>query len=92
MAHVATIWQITLATDPAFAAPVLSLFTTTQLTTLPFSGLILLPSTNYLARAAYVGDGSNPNVSPFGTATPFTTLANGTIPVPVVTEWEDCAG
>jgi hypothetical protein len=88
MAHVATLWQITLATDPTFAAPVLTKFTTTQLTTLPFSGIVLLPLTNYLARAAYYSDTAT--VSPFGASVPFTTLADGTIPVPVVTEWAEC--
>lgn len=86
--HIATLWQIALATDPAFAAPVFTKFTTTQLTTMPFSGLVLLPSTNYLARAAYYDDEGR--VSPFSDGVPFTTLANGTIPVPVVTEWEEC--
>lgn len=87
--HIATLWQITLATDPTFAAPVLSLFSVTALLILPFSGLILLPSTNYLARAKYYDDAGNS--SSFGAATPFTTLANGTIPVPgALTAWADC--
>lgn len=88
MAHVATLWQITLATDPLFAAPVASIFSTTHLTTLPFSGLVLLPSTNYLARAAYYSDTAT--VSPFGASVAFTTLADGTIPVPILTEWFEC--
>lgn len=88
MAHVATLWQIALATDPDFLAPVFTKFTTTQLTTMPFSGLVLLPSTNYLARAAYYSD--DPAVSAFGAATPFTTLADGTVPVPIVTQWDEC--
>ncbi len=86
--HIATLWEITLATDPGFLSPVVSIFTTTQLITLPFSGTVLIPLTNYLARAKYYED--NGDVSPFGAATPFTTLANGTIPVPVTTEWADC--
>lgn len=90
MAHVATLWQITLATDPLFAAPVLTKFTTTQLTTMPFSGLVLLPLTNYLARAAYYSDDAA--VSAFSASVPFTTLADGTIPVPVLTEWVECEG
>lgn len=88
MAHAATLWQITLDSDPTFASPVLGLFTTTQLTSLPFSGLVLTPSTNYLARATYYDDMGNSAVS---ASVPFTTLADGTIPVPVNTQWEECA-
>lgn len=88
MAHVATLWQITLDSDPTFAAPVVTIFSTVYLTDLPFSGLELEPSTNYLARAAYYTDEAT--VSPFGAATAFTTLADGTIPVPIITQWDEC--
>ncbi|MGD9631351.1 MAG: hypothetical protein AB7V18_19100 [Pyrinomonadaceae bacterium] len=88
MAHVATLWQIALDSDPTFSSPVASIFTTTHLTTLPFSGLVLQPSTDYIARAAYYTDEAT--VSPFGATTAFTTLADGTIPVPILTEWFEC--
>ena len=90
MAHVATLWRITLASDPTFSAPVFTKFTTTQLTSMPFSGLVLLPLTDYIADAAYYSDTGT--VSPFGASVAFTTLADGTIPVPIVTEWAECEG
>lgn len=86
--HVATFWQITLSTDPTFLTPVLGLFVVTSLTVLPNTAQILIPLTDYLARATYYDDMGNSTVGP---ATAFTTLANGTIPFPgAPTVWVDC--
>lgn len=87
MAHAASLWQITLDTDPGFLTPVVSEFTTTQLTEFPFSGLVLTPSTDYLARVTYYDELGNSGES---AVVPFTTLADGTIPVPLTTQWEEC--
>lgn len=78
--HVATRWEITLATDPNFLNIVLVVFSLApNLTNLPFTDQVLTPSTNYLARATYFDNVGNSSTGP---ATAFTTLANGTIPYP----------
>lgn len=70
--HVATLWQIALAADTTFSAPVASIFTTLYLTTIPnISGLLV--ATDYIARANYY---DNLGVeSGFGPSLAFTTLA-----------------
>lgn len=84
--HAATVWQIALATDPDFLAPVASEFDVTEpLTEIPvISGLT--PATDYLARARYIDDDGES--SDFGPATAFTTLAEDTVQEPGV--WADC--
>ena len=85
--HAASFWEITLATDPLFAATVLGQFTVApNLMVLPFTAQVLIPSTNYLARVTYFDDLGN---STTGAATPFTTLADGTIPY-AGSPWTDC--
>ena len=79
--HIASRWQIALATDPTFAAPVYELFTTeaSELTEVPFiDGLT--PSTNYLARVAYYDE--NITTVGFSASFPFTTLAADLIDPP----------
>jgi len=78
--HVATLWNITLATDPLFAAIVVSVFNVTApLTELPVVGG-LTPSTNYIARAKYYADDGSE--SAWSASVPFTTLATNTIDQP----------
>lgn len=88
MIHIATIWQIALATDPIFAAPVASVISTEDLISIPaISGL--LPLTDYLARANFLFD--DVTISGFGANTPFTTLEFNLIPDPnELTNWVDC--
>lgn len=89
MIHVATVWQIALATDQLFAAPVASVFTTTDLLTIP-SIAGLTPLIDYLARANFLFDDSSS--SGFGASTAFTTLAADLIPDPgQPTVWDECA-
>ena len=87
MSQIGTHWQVALATDPTFAAPVkdVTTYDVNQLTV--YSPLGLTESTAYLMRAALIdsisGEGG------FGPATPFTTLVANVEPEPPpVTEWE----
>lgn len=77
--HAATLWQITLATDAIWASPVISIFTTIDLTLISFiDGLT--PSTSYIARVAYY-DNLGATVG-FSADFPFTTLAADAVDPP----------
>lgn len=84
--HVASIWQIALATDPTFSSPVASVLDTDA----PFTSIPaitgLTPSTNYLARVRYIDDLGA--FSDWSDAVAFTTLAENTVPEPGL--WVEC--
>lgn len=82
MAHGQTQWQITLATDPTFAAPVVDVTTDHFLELIPVL-LGLMVSTNYICRTKYFDDSTpTPFESAWSPAVPFTTLPADLIPPP----------
>jgi len=78
LAHVATLWEVTLAADTGFLTPVIQDFTSTYLT--QYDAIGLLVGTDYIIRATYFFDDGS-NTGP-GAATAFTTLAANTEPEP----------
>lgn len=82
MAHGATQWQITLDTDPTFAAPVVDVLTDHFLELIPVL-LGLTISTDYICRTKYFDNTTpTPFESDWSASFPFTTLPADLIPPP----------
>ena len=89
MSQIGTHWQLTLATDPTFAAPVQDLETFNPLQFVEWIPLGLIPETDYLTRAALIDDIEGEG--PFSDGVPFTTLAVNIEPEPPpITDWGPC--